>query len=545
MGLTFAEPWWLALSLLAVPLGLLGLRWFSAMTRWRAWSAVIARSLLLLALAAALARASMVRSSDDLAVVAVADISDSIARLASVDGEPASPAIRDWVVSATETRGSDDLFGLVVFDDGAIAVNTPRAASTTDVSLDYTVSPEGTNIAEALRFARALYPPGAGRRMLLISDGNETSGDALQAARELAGEGIRVDVLPISYRVEREVMIEAVDVPPQAAEESTVTVRVVLSSTQRTTGTLEVLYEGDPLDLAPEATRTGRRITLEPGRNVETIEVPLTANLNVHRFEPVFVPDNAEDDRIASNNRAESFTVTPGRGRVLIVDGVSDALANGQGRLLERTLAQANIDATTIAPAEFPSDPLEFQTASLIVLQNVAKEELTLRSQELLADYVQDLAGGLVMIGGPDSFGAGGWNGSPIEPLLPVLLDLPEQLIIPSAAVVMVLDSSGSMGAPVLGGSRSQQQIANEAAALAIQTLDQGDLIGVIEFNSGFDEVVPLQKAENPALLADRVRDISPGGGTNLYPALRQAGALLDSVEANVKHIIVLSDGQS
>lgn len=545
VGVTFAEPWWLALGLLAVPLGLLGLRWFSAMTRWRAWSAVVARALLLLALAAALARASMVRSSDNLAVVAVADISDSITRLASVDGQPAAPAIRDWVTAATEIRGSDDLFGLVVFDDGAIAVNTPRAASTTDVSLDYTISPEGTNIAEALRFARALYPPGAGRRMLLISDGNETSGDALGAARELAGEGIRVDVLPISYRVEREVMIEAVDVPPQAAEESIVTVRVVLSSTRRTTGTLELLYEGEPLDLLPESTRTGRRITLEPGRNVETVEVPLTASLNVHRFEPVFVPDNAADDRIASNNRAEAFTVTPGRGRVLIVDGVSDALASGQGRLLERTLAQASIDATTISPAEFPSDPLEFQTASLVVLQNVAKEEITLQSQELLADYVQDLAGGLVMIGGPDSFGAGGWNGSPIEPLLPVLLDLPEQLIIPSAAVVMVLDSSGSMSSPVLGGARSQQEVANEAAALAIQTLDQGDLVGVIEFDSNFDEVVPLQKAENPALLADRVRDISPSGGTNLYPALRHAGRLLDNVEANVKHVIVLSDGQS
>lgn len=570
--MTFEQPWWLLLAALGIPVAISGLSWLRSMSRARAWSAVVLRWTLLLLVACMLAGASSVRRTDRLAVIGVVDVSDSVQQLASFTrassgtaGQapggtpvPASEALRSFIDAAASAgaRGPDDLLGVVAFDGGAIASSLPRpvtggpnasrTGAASDFSLDYRGA-DGTNIERALRLAAAMFPPDAARRVVLMSDGVQTEGDALAAARELAGAGIPVDVVPISYVVDREVVVEAVDAPAQAPQESTVTVRVVLSAAAETTGTLEMLYEGEALDLSPGEPGTGRRLTLPPGRTIERVQVPL-AKATVHRFKPVFIPDDGAPDRIAANNTAEAFTVTPGRGVVLIVDGVGGGVPDSPGNVLGRTLGRAGIVTETVGPELMPADPMSMQKYDLIVLQDVAAEEIPRRAQTLLAQYVTDLGGGLVMVGGPDSFGSGGWKGTPLEPVLPVRLDLPEQLLVPSAAVMLVLDNSGSMSSGVLGGMRSQQEIANEGAALAVETLDRTDLVGVIAFNSDYEVVVPLERNRNAADSARRVRDIASGGGTNMYPALERAGAMLQSGEAakaSVRHIIVLSDGRS
>lgn len=574
MPVTFEQPLWLLLALLAIPAGVVGLAWFTAMSRARAWSAVIARSVLLILLAMMLAGASAVRTSDRLAVIAVVDVSESVRQFAEFEesgsGQPIAPAVvlRQWIERAASAgaRGPDDLLGVVVFDGAAAAAMLPRPAKAssprdaasaggpTDFSLDERFA-DGTNIDRALRFAAALFPPDAARRLVLISDGNETEGDALDAARRLASTGagraggaIPVDVLPLSYRVHHEVMVEAVDAPPQAAPGSTVAVRVVLTATEEAEGALELLYDGEALDLNGSAPGTARRVSLRPGPNVETLEIRLARDRTVHRFRPVFIPDNPAGDRVAVNNSAEAFTITPGQGAVLVVDGVGSAAADSPGRNLANALARAGLDVRVVPPTDVQPDLLWLQAHDLIILQNVAADEVPRPTQRLLADYVSDLGGGLVMVGGPDSFGAGGWNGTPIETILPVDLDLPEQLLVPSAAVVLVIDNSGSMGNRVGGTLRTQQEIANEGAALAVETLDRTDMVCVIAFSSDYSVLVPMQRNSEPARAASKVRSIAPGGGTNLYPALLRAHRELSSGEAataGVRHVIVLSDGVS
>lgn len=567
--MTFEQPWWLLAALLAVPAGVIGLSWFTAMSRARAWSAVIARGVLLVLLAMALAGASAVHTTERLAVIAVIDVSDSVkqyAELASLeDGKrlASTDAVKRWLESAAGAGATraDDLFGAVVFDGASAAVMLPRAVKGTgdndgpweDLSLEMSMV-EGTNVGQALRFAGALFPPDAARRLLLISDGNETDGDAVEEARRLAsaggsvGTGIPVDVLPISYRVNNEVMVDLVDAPPQASEGSTVIVRVVLSATGATRGTLELLYADQAIDINGSSPGTGRRVALSPGRNVETIEVKLEKGKPVHRFRPVFTAENMAEDRLAANNSAEAFTVTPSAGTILIVDGVGAAAPDSPGRTLSRALEQAGMTVRTARVEELPTDLISFQEFDLVVLQDVAAEEMPTPVQRLLADYVSELGGGMVMVGGPDSFGAGGWKGTPIEPILPVNIDLPEQLLVPSAAVVLVIDNSGSMSSGVAGSMKSQQEIANEGAAMAVETLDKTDMLCVIAFNSDFQIVVPMARNKDAKSNAAKVRAIGAGGGTNLYPAMAESMRRLSTGEAgsaSVRHVIVLSDGRS
>src|SRR5258705_2432736 len=121
---------------------------------------------------------------------------------------------------------------------------------------------ECTDIAQGIRLGAAMIPPDAAGRIVLFSDGNQTQGNALEAAREATGGGagaiagnaqtrgrLPIDAVPLAYNVASEVMIESVDSPPQAPAESVVTVRVVLQSAAPARGTLQLLREGQPLDI--------------------------------------------------------------------------------------------------------------------------------------------------------------------------------------------------------------------------------------------------------------------------------------------------------
>ncbi len=359
-------------------------------------------------------------------------------------------------------------------------------------------------------------------------------------------------MVPLGYEVTREVMVESVDVPPTAEAESVIPVRIVLRAAGPAEGVLRLVRDGVELDINGDGPGAGRPLRLTPGRQVEVADIQLEPG-RVHRFDAVWEPRaerSGETTRFAGdtrteNNTASGLTITPGQGEVLIVDGVNQASPNGGAAMLSRTLGAAGLRVSMVAPSAFPEDLVSLQAYDLIVLQDVPADELSQRAQQSLAAHVQELGAGLVMLGGHSSFAPGGWRGSPIEPLLPVDMEIPDEMVIPTAAVMIVLDASGSMGHSVMGSLANKQEIANESAALAVATLDKRDLVGVIAFANFSREVAPLAPNTDPGATAERIRGISPGGGTVIGPALERASQALVAIDAEIKHVILLSDGQS
>ncbi|HLP84451.1 MAG TPA: VWA domain-containing protein [Phycisphaerales bacterium] len=569
MNLHVEEPIWLLLALLAIPMALIAWLSFGAMSPARRVASIIARLLLIALLAALLARASSMRTTSKLAVIAVVDTSGSVDRFYSIargDRTPTSQVLRTYIQQAVGKLGPEDALGLVAFDGRAISVATPARTAAWERDLTFQ-RVEGTNIADALRMAAAMIPPDAAGRIVLLSDGNQTAGDALTAATEIASRmgrgrrgGLPIDVVPLSYKLDNEVVVESVDAPPAAAAQATINVRVVLWATAPSEGNLLLLREGSPLDLNGDAEGAGRRIALKPGRNVELIEVELGPG-RVHRFEAVYEPDaiaaptptNPDaailaGDTVIENNAAQAFTITPGRGSVLLVDGVSGGspgATGGAGSTLAEVLRRAGIDTTVIPPAAMPATVLALQSYDLVILEDVPAEAIDPAIQDQLTSFVRDMGGGLVMVGGPDSFGSGGWKGTPVAEILPVELDLPDRVISPEVATIFVIDKSGSMRRNVLGSIKNQQEIANDATALAISSLDRNDLIGVIAFDNNASAVVPLRRNDDINNTIKEVRDIGPGGGTNIAAGMELAIDMLQDVNAKTKHVVILSDGKS
>jgi Ca-activated chloride channel family protein len=535
-SLRFDQPEWLWLSLFAIPFALLGWFTFVTLSTPRKILSILLRVLLILLLAATLAEPTRVKRTDDLAVVALIDTSDSIRSFSSLS------ALAQPLNTALTSSSPSDLSGLITFDAVPRLLRTPRSGTPDRPIPDSSPTSGHTNIAAAIDAALASIPPTAAARLLLISDGNQTEGDALSAARAASARRaisspdlgpVPIDVIPLTYNISHEVAIEGVDVPPRAAAGDTINVRVTLSSVAQARGNLTIRIEG--ADTAP-----ARSIDLPPGISIITIPVKLSER-RVHRvwatFEPVPLADGTPSDTLLANNTGAAFTLSPGRGTTLIVNEGESALATA--------LRSAGLPVESITPQALGQDPLDLQSADLVILDDVPADAVSKRQQEALISHVRDFGAGLVMTGGKSSFAAGGWRGSPLEPLLPIRLELPDSILQPELALVLVLDSSGSMNRFVMGSTRSQMDVATEAAAAAVRTLDQRDLLGVIEFNSRPRVVRALAANTTPAQTAKDIESISADGGTNLPPALNQAIEMLQASNAKSKHIIVLSDGRS
>ena len=271
MPIRFDHPEWLWLLLLAVPIVLLGRRSLATMELSRRWVAMGLRLVVLTVLVLMLADLQAVRWHTDLTVMAVVDQSQSIRRFAkpptpqnadgSVTGgahpEPEEAAsieewITDWLHHAVADHQQDDRLGVVAFDGQPSVRALPSTTFDTDAGA--AVQPiDGTDTAAALRLAMALFSADSSKRIVLVSDGNDTAQgadeDVLAAAREARSAGIPIDVLPIEYRVDNEVMVEGLYVPQEASEGQTVALRAVLRATGPTDGLLYIQHDDEPIDL--------------------------------------------------------------------------------------------------------------------------------------------------------------------------------------------------------------------------------------------------------------------------------------------------------
>lgn len=553
MNLHFEQPLILLLALLAIPLLLIGWRAFQGMDTVRRVASLVLRGVLLGLIVFMLAGPHSVREHDHISVIGLVDISGSMRRFADMPDVSEMPgatnidSLRYWFREATDDRPRNDRIGLVAFDGRATAVSAPTRGDYYDDNLDLP-NAEGTNIAEAVSLSLAMLPGDTGRRLVLISDGNETTGSVLEVAREAPGgygggdgdgwAGVPIDVVPVEYRVENDVQIVRVEVPPSAQPGQTITARIVMQSTQPASGRLILRREGTPIDLDPRSPGHSRHVQLPQGESVHLAQVTL-GDTPINRFEAVFEADDPAMNTLPDNSRAEAFVSTPSRGQVLVLSN------NLSDNLLGSWLERADIPVTVQPPQYLPDDLLSLQNYNLIVLENIAAHELSELQHELLARYVDQLGGGLIKSGGQRGFGAGGWMRSAIVDVMPVLFDPPRQLRRPDAGIVLVLDKSGSMNRSVAGARATQQEIANDGAALAIESLHSDNYVGVVTFNHAADVFIPMQRNDNPAELARQVRSIRAQGGTTIQPALELAWDMLREVDVEQNHIVLLTDGIS
>jgi Ca-activated chloride channel family protein len=528
----FETPVWLWLVpaswALALWIGRDNLSGLATMTRR---AAILIRLLVLALLAAAMAEPHWRKESKDVAVTVVLDVSRSIPLSRQRDAESYVEQAR----KADDRPG--DRLGLVTMAQDAYVQSLPSKL-TRVVEKQYVGSTEGTNIAGALRLALAIRTQDAAYRAVIITDGNETSGNLLQAAEAAKAAGVPVDVLPIQYALSGEVLVDQLVAPATARMGENINLRIVLDATRRARGTLNVLINGEPVDLDPDTPGLGVGVTLAQGRNV--LAVPVTVpRAGPQRFEAVFEPERGPDgsaigDEIAENNRALAVTFVSGQGRVLLVSQSPD-----EADALLRALTEARIGAEIVSAEQLPASVTELNAYDAIVLMNEPAYGFSQKTQEDLRQYVHDTGGGLVMTGGPDSFGAGGWIGSPLEDAMPIKLDPPQKRQMPRGALALVMHSIEMPDGRYYG---------MKTAEAAVDALSRQDLVGISEYDpraGGSAWVFPLALVGDGTAVKQAIKNLSFGDMFDYTPSLQLAYNALVGVEAGAKHVILISDGDA
>jgi len=523
---------WALLALAAIPIAiLLARRSIAGLGRVRGKMAVITRCIVLLLLVGALALPEMMKEVADRTVLFVLDISRSIPT------EQRQRAEQFMVEAAKSTRPDKDKLGVISFAGRAaieqlpeptIRVRQPGAATEL----------EATDVGAALQLGMASLLPNTVGRIVLFTDGNENAGSSDASVQALTASGVPVDVLPLVHRVGGEVLVERLTAPSTARKEEVINLQLLLRSSRNTRGILELYRDDEVVDLDPDSESTGHPVQLTAGSNRFVIPVtPGTSGL--HRYKMAFVPADLDADAIVENNQATASTVVAGQEPILFISGseagtTPAALANDA---LVDALKSEGVDCDVVDVSEALIDTAGLANRPLVILSNVAAVNLTEDAQQALTTYVRDLGGGLIALGGDQAFSAGGYAGSRLEALLPVYTDR-DRLMTLSTGLVLVIDRSGSMEGEKLA-------MAREAAARTAQLLSSLDLLGVLSFEGMNHWEVPLARNSNKNAAIAKIKNISCGGGTNMYPALEEAGKALMGANANVRHMIVLTDGQS
>lgn len=528
------QPLWLAALVPAIGLTLwLGRAGLSGLVGMVRRVSLLLRVALVVLLVVVIARPSWQRRAEDVATIVVFDASASVPERLRARADEA-------LARAAEQRRGSDRVGMVTAAREPYVQSLPVSYGG---ALDrrHVGARDGTDLSQAVRLALGIVPDDAGARIVLLSDGNETTGSVVGAAREAAAAGIAIDAVPLRYTHEAEVVAERVIAPPTAREGQEVELQVVLSASAPTRGRLFLSANESLVPLGGES--LAMPVELEEGRNIVSVTIP--AGLSgtkryVARFEPMTGPEGVPTgDALAQNNAALGVTFVSGEGRVLVVHS-----GPRKARPLLDALTEAGVGVRPITPELFPTQYAELAGYDAVVLIDQPAYAFSQQQQEDLKRFVADAGGGLVMVGGAESFGAGGWIGSPVAEALPVRLDPPQKRQLPKGALAIVLDRSGSMSQPVVGGGATQLELAVGAALAATDALSRRDLISVIAFDGGYETIVPLTRNE-PNAIKGRIRRIGIGGGTDMFPALEAARAQLAEADAGQKHIIVLSDGQT
>jgi Mg-chelatase subunit ChlD len=486
---------------------------------------LLTRCVIALLIVFALCGLTYLQTTDQLFVAFVTDRSASV-------GEEAGEASEKFTREALKHQGANQAVWLP-FDrfPGQVQAASITAESKSETAkekqedipsaptADNSPHKQATNIAAAIEAAAGFVPTGYVPKIVLLTDGNETIGDALAVASRSA---IPIDTIALPSKSDPEVQVASVVVPAEVQEGAPFNVDVTIQSNHDDEGLVEI-FRGDHKVLS-------ERRKFKTGSN----EFRFQQSIDRDRLAAFSVRvSDLSSDTLLDNNTDSGLVYASGKPRVLIIESDPNLI-----RELAYALEDEGIQVDVRPPQGMPESLADLQNYECMVLSNVPATDLTTQQMQVARTYVQDLGGGFMMLGGEQSFGLGGYYKSAIEEILPVRSDFEKEKEKPSLGMVLVIDKSGSMDGDKI-------EMAKSAARAAVELLGRRDMAGVIAFDGDPYVISEMQTAANQTKISDEISTIESGGGTTMYPAMELAFEMLQNAQAKLKHVILLTDGVS
>lgn len=550
-NLGFDKPWYLFLLLLLPLLWVYSFQSLSGLGRVRRILALTLRSLVFCMIVLALAEIQWRQTSERLTVMYLLDQSQSI------PAAQRQSMMRYVIREVAKHRDNDrrDRAGVIVFGRDATIEIPPFDSdlpSIGNIESYVELRTDATNLAAAMKLAQATFPEDSAKRVVIVTDGNENQGDARSVAQTLADAGIGIDIVPVSMTAQAEIAVEKVTLPTDIRKGQPIEARVVVNNYTQPTetnnrghiaGKLKVIRAaGNQEELLSE-----QDVTLEPGKNVFTFQHTIDQPA-MYTYKADFAPANPKDDLMPQNNVATAFTHVRGKGHVLLIENVEN---RGEFDFLVESLRRNNLEVTVQPTDQLFTSLAELQAFDCVIMANTPRasgndNDISAFSDEqvdMLVRNTEQMGAGLVMIGGQEAFGAGGWANTELEKAVPVDFQIKNTQVKAVGALVMMMHAS-----ELAQGNYWQKVVGHEA----LKALGPADYAGLIHWNDmkGTDDWLWKQGGrgliriggQQKNLLA-RLDRMTPGDMPQFEPAMKQALAEFNACPAAVKHMIAISDG--
>ncbi len=516
ISISFENPWLLLLAIPALAIILVPFLLLPAKRRKTAKKTVpvILHTVIVCFLVLILSGFAIVKTSDEQAAIILVDLSDSTS---SVHSE-----ISANTQEILDLMDKDTPIGVIAFADNQIYSLELEKDDKTFSAVSVTA--DATNIGEALEYSATLLPQDKAGRIILLSDGKETDGDADNTAHYLATQGIRIDAVYYDTTAlsTDEIQIGSFVSPEgiYVGDEAVFTAEIK----SNVDGTALVsLYDGETLIQTKEVSVTSG------STSIQMTDTPSSGGMHSYR-----IVLSTDTDSLSENNECYAYLKVDGEASVLII---SDTVAHAS--TLENILSAKNA-VTVVTAGNAPNSIVELCNYDEVILSNVDYNDLPSGYDSLLEDYVSIYGRSLLAAGGTETFMYGNMSGTALEEILPVTFSLSESSEGNSVALMLVLDCSMSM---------SQQStylsVAKQGAIKCVEAMTDNDYVGVISFNRSAYLNASLVKAteSNKNSLTRTISGLTTSQGTYYTEALELAHEELNKSSAAVKHIIFLSDG--
>jgi uncharacterized membrane protein len=503
--------------LVSAVLIVLGIELFLALRQGLPIYPIIFRGAALAVLALALWNPRMFRSTTALDVVLGVDMSRSV-------GHEGREKAHELLEAASGLNSAEVRTGIMAFGRAPEWESLPREQippGDFGVRLDR----EETDIQAALQAAVAQIGEGRQGKILIVSDGNENRGEIARVIPLLRAQDVQVWTLPVSLaRGRNEVYLSDLTVPRLVDSAEGFEIRGVVESLREAPARVRLLRDG--------VLHSEREMALKPGRNSIAFRDSVAERGN-HSYELLV---EASDDTLAENNLLQAVVAVKGPPRVLLLSAHQESR-----RVISRVLQVQGYAVVESTPQTHPLSLSELSAYDLLVLDDVPAFQLTHAKMENVEKYVRDLGGGVLVIGGSQSYGAGGYFRTPLERILPVDMRPPARLEMPHVALLFVIDKSGSMGAGSEGNTKLD--LAKAAAIAAADIMNPTDQVGILAFDAGWDWALPFRQVGQGEWISEKLASLQSDGGTDLFKAMLEAHRVIAGKQAAIKHVIVLSDG--
>ncbi len=508
MTFQFTNPTWLFV-LAAAAAWVVWLSWKSDVQigPWRHWTSLALRLLVVLALGLAMAGLQWKKPIEGMTVYYMLDRSQSVP-------SPQQELARSFVNQTARAKKANDTAGVLVFGSEAAIESRPNAQ--VDLrQVQAVVGVDRTDMASAIRLGTAAFPETGQKRLVLLSDGNENVGDAMSALAAARPLGVSLDVLPLGVSRGNDVSVKKLAAPSSVKKGQTFDVRIFAQADQAQSATIR-LYRNE--------TYLGeQKVEMNAGKNLFTFPQTLTQS----GFYQYDVHVEAPGDTVPQNNRATAFATVLGIPRILIVS--SDPKKD---EALAAALQSSRLDVKLTD--KFPETPG--------------------RNAKLRRDFFEQHRGGRSGAGGDAAAGKRSarfrrraglhWRGPDLRGGR-----VSRHAVGRNAAGGNGIEQQEGAAQGRAGhclsrdGISRRQQWARDIAYAALDALGPQDEMGIVLWDGQNRWLFPLEKVGDKIEMGREISDMNPGDMGDFQGPMQMAYDALVKSTANLKHLIVFSDG--